>query len=148
MQGRWRRAGDVTQACECNFPAQKVRVRRPAAIFPMEKGGPANEPAFFTGTVIANFSLGGPNKATRTETDEFLGRIAAPAQQRQHALQHKRARTPAFPGQRRVAVFDLWRRSFGHFWANVIWRALPSNEALPMTTATIGSAPGIASIHD
>jgi hypothetical protein len=97
--------GDVTQACECNFPAQKVGVRRPAAIFSMEKGGPANEPAFLTGTVIANFSFGSPNKATRTEADEFLGRIAALAKQRQHALQHKCARTPVFLGQRRVAAF-------------------------------------------
>jgi hypothetical protein len=91
MHRRWLRVGEVSQACECNFPAQKVRARYPAVIFSMEKGGPANEPAFFTGTVIANFSLGSPNKATRTGTDEFLGRIAAPAQQRQHALQHNRS---------------------------------------------------------
>jgi hypothetical protein len=60
-------------------------------VFSQQKGGPANEPAFFTGTVIANFSLGSPNKATRTGTDEFLGRIAALAKQRQHALQHSRS---------------------------------------------------------
>jgi hypothetical protein len=30
--------------------------------FSNEKGGPANEPAFFTGTVIANFSIGEPNQ--------------------------------------------------------------------------------------
>lgn len=89
MQRRWLRVEDVTQACECNFSAQKVRAHCPAVIFSMEKGGPANEPAFFTGTVIANFSLGSPNKATQTEADEFLGRIAAPPKQWQHALQHK-----------------------------------------------------------
>jgi hypothetical protein len=60
-----------------------------------EKGGPALGPAFRTGTVIANFSFGRQIKATQTQADEFLGRIAADLAKTQHALQHKRARKSA-----------------------------------------------------
>lgn len=84
---RWRRVGTLPKPVNAIFHRKKSSGRRRATIFFKEKGGPGNEPAFFTGTVTVNFSIGSPSKATRTETDEFLGRIVARVRQRQHALQ-------------------------------------------------------------
>ena len=45
--------------------------------------------AFFTGTVISNFGTTEPNlERLGSGADEFLGTIAAPGVQAQHALQH------------------------------------------------------------
>jgi hypothetical protein len=52
-----------------------------------EKGGLSREPAFVTGTVIANISIwGGQTERLDPGTDEFLGNIAVPRARMQLAL--------------------------------------------------------------
>jgi hypothetical protein len=48
--------GEVSPACEFNFPSKAPANAAKRLCLPDEKGGPAERPAFRTGTVIANFS--------------------------------------------------------------------------------------------